>query len=1139
MLNNDTWEMGDGPLHDEPAEQMFLQLQRLHNDYCVHVDIDLPAHTQAYFNDFMFARGIFSLSSDDNDVPSDPNRIAVSAHNGALYVNGQLGGALTLQRGVTYVFDQSDASNGNHPLGFKGPSGTAYTEGVTVVGTAGTPGAYVSFTIRIDTPASLSYYCKYHPGMTGGDITVPSMAVSVPVSRILQTPSEGVEITFDMACNTDYSGNPRLAFQMSLYCALAFVDQSLDTSITHKPYGVSSSCDKVMRHNSRNQLYREVMYPPDRICNQDVESDTCTMRAYVRTTEKRTCAAYCEGFDLQCESAAIDFWWGCAPRRPWSCDAPQDTESYLLCTCGPRAAQPEPAATHLTPACAKQLLPSDTSPYRFCNQDVVKDTCTVQARLTSFPIGTCAEYCDSHGLECVGAAEDNTCIATSELTCDTKSSSYQLCTCKSPAVPVEETTVTPACTSYCATQNAICVSAAVTPEENCILPNGLPCENPEDFATQLEYVCGPDVERQDLVQSMATQSCQRLAFSPNVPHQPSLFCPPHTLSPAEEDTCTVLAYLSSISPDPAGRTCNAYCRSFPGMKCAAAAEEYDNQCHVKATLACDEAYSSETSDLLCSCTVDDTAMAEVVAEADVPMSGACQTMMIRPDPYSPAKKVCQSFPEENTCTVLANVYNLPVRTCSAFCSSFPGMTCVAAAEDKWSTCNEQAVITCDTITTSNDVLCTCGFQEDAPNAAYRDIAPLFEKNAAASCPAYTTALNQENEEYYINEGQRSYTKVTLTLEVDDVTGKVSVNNINTARDNNYYDIDTYNTAHVEVCDGVESLRRDGDPDEKCSFGHRLDKSQNCYGKVYGQTFHEAHHSCATRGGHIVKIDSEEEYSVLKSIFGSQSFNIGLHDIGGRDWEWDGYPGEPVDPYTNTYAPLAASERWDCTTLDLGDDELTSLDCFSKSTWMCEGVPTADDVAHGRGGDLLADEGGFCLWYLQDPSLSLPDDESNGFSNTELAHFLQYDASQRSRKYIQLYDELYAATNIPGHPENEPNWDTLTYRNTLGIPSDEVVIDKSHSMDKFHCHFSPTNFGVGRIYAHQHMMERLYPGAMHKHCFCGYKHIGHFVTRCDCTRSGEANGNCQQHHRKLLFEETYLATGQYVYCNNGNCERASP
>ena len=207
--------------------------------------------------------------------------------------------------------------------------------------------------------------------------------------------------------------------------------------------------------------------------------------------------------------------------------------------------------------------------------------------------------------------------------------------------------------------------------------------------------------------------------------------------------------------------------------------------------------------------------------------------------------------------------------------------------------------------------------------------------------------------------------------------------------------------------------------------------------------------------------------------------------------------------------------------------------------MCEGIPSADDVANGRGGDLLADEGGFCLWYLEDPTLTLPDDESNGFSNTELAHFLQYDPSARSRKYINLYDELYSASNIPGHPENEVNWETLTYRNTLGIPSDEFVIDKAHSGDKFHCHFSPTNFGVGRIYAHQHMLERIYPGAMHKHCFCGYKNLGHFITRCDCTRSGEANGNCQEHHRNLLFEETFRETGEYVYCNNNNCERASP
>ena len=44
--------------------------------------------------------------------------------------------ALTLYKGWTYTFDQSDSSNAGHPLVFKTDSGS-YTTNVTVTGTAG------------------------------------------------------------------------------------------------------------------------------------------------------------------------------------------------------------------------------------------------------------------------------------------------------------------------------------------------------------------------------------------------------------------------------------------------------------------------------------------------------------------------------------------------------------------------------------------------------------------------------------------------------------------------------------------------------------------------------------------------------------------------------------------------------------------------------------------------------------------------------------------------------------------------------------------------------------------------------------------------------------------------------------------
>jgi len=74
---------------------------------------------------------------------------------------------------VTYRFDQSDSSNSGHPLLFSTTSngthggGSAFTTGVTSVGTAGSAGAYTQIKLEQDTPSPLYYYCVNHSGMGG------------------------------------------------------------------------------------------------------------------------------------------------------------------------------------------------------------------------------------------------------------------------------------------------------------------------------------------------------------------------------------------------------------------------------------------------------------------------------------------------------------------------------------------------------------------------------------------------------------------------------------------------------------------------------------------------------------------------------------------------------------------------------------------------------------------------------------------------------------------------------------------------------------------------------------------------------------------------------------------------------------
>ena len=45
--------MGDGPLHNDPAEQLFLKMKSLHDKMYVHADLDISNQVQEQLNDLL------------------------------------------------------------------------------------------------------------------------------------------------------------------------------------------------------------------------------------------------------------------------------------------------------------------------------------------------------------------------------------------------------------------------------------------------------------------------------------------------------------------------------------------------------------------------------------------------------------------------------------------------------------------------------------------------------------------------------------------------------------------------------------------------------------------------------------------------------------------------------------------------------------------------------------------------------------------------------------------------------------------------------------------------------------------------------------------------------------------------------
>ena len=160
--------------------------------------------------------GTFSISVSAAETVT--RNITVQNVGGSNYyfVDGVQAPTLTFEKGKTYIFDQSDATNLNHPLRFKDGSGNSYTTGVTTSTyiQPGNSGANTTIAISSGiTTSALRYYCTVHGNGMGNTISVGS-ATSVtegnPISFHIDT--DGVPNTSQLYWNLEGTGDTSTDF---------------------------------------------------------------------------------------------------------------------------------------------------------------------------------------------------------------------------------------------------------------------------------------------------------------------------------------------------------------------------------------------------------------------------------------------------------------------------------------------------------------------------------------------------------------------------------------------------------------------------------------------------------------------------------------------------------------------------------------------------------------------------------------------------------------------------------------------------------------------------------------------------------------------------------------------------------------
>ena len=160
--------------NDLENDELFLVVGGSVVKFATGTNLSMSWKSKKFYTQRPINPGVAKVEADSYPVSAQTFVVTVVDSGGNKYVfdGGSPAAALTLQRGVTYTFDQSDSSNSNHPLRFKDASDSSYTTGVTATGTPGQAGAKVVFQVPDNAPNTLRYYCTVHGNAMGNVITV-------------------------------------------------------------------------------------------------------------------------------------------------------------------------------------------------------------------------------------------------------------------------------------------------------------------------------------------------------------------------------------------------------------------------------------------------------------------------------------------------------------------------------------------------------------------------------------------------------------------------------------------------------------------------------------------------------------------------------------------------------------------------------------------------------------------------------------------------------------------------------------------------------------------------------------------------------------------------------------------------------